>query len=61
MVQQILAKKKPEMAAYIEENDGNFNTNMDFSDKRHLESLAMERLVRNLDKIIHPGQKLRHK
>ena len=47
------------MAAFIYENDGNYNANTDFSDERHLTPLAVERMLYKLDEILPANQKLK--
>ena len=46
------------MVAYISEQDGNFNKQIDFSDERHLSERATVRILTSLDNILPEGQKL---
>ena len=61
MVQRVISgiKKGTGMAAFIEENDGNYNEVVDFTDEKHLSPLAMEKLISKLDEILPPTQKLK--
>jgi hypothetical protein len=47
------------MAAYLDENDGNYNQATDFVDERHLSQIAIERRISLLDEILPEGQKLK--
>jgi len=60
LVQNAISNKTSGMAAYIDENDGNFNAATDFADERHLTPLAVERMLRKLDEILPESQKLRN-
>ena len=61
MVQRAVTKKPTDgMAAFIDDNDGNFNPGTDFTDERHLSLLAIERMIGKLDEIFPPEQKLKN-
>ncbi|MCH2389498.1 MAG: hypothetical protein MK234_02335 [Nitrospinales bacterium] len=59
IVQQAVSKNTTGMAAYIDENDGNFNAQIDFTDERHLSQMAIERRIAGLDEVLPEGQKLK--
>ena len=48
------------MAAFIDENEGNYNKAQYFQDGRHLTPMDIERLVSKLDKVLLETQKLRN-
>jgi len=59
LVQRVIAKKSAGMAAFIEENEGNYNAATDFEDERHLTPLAIERIIGKLDEILPSSQRLK--
>ena len=60
VTQRLIKDKKSGagMVAYISEQDGNFNKQIDFSDERHLSERATVRILTSLDNILPEGQKL---
>ena len=60
MVHRIIKSTKSGMAAFLEDNDGNFNSATDFTDERHLAPIAMERLISKLDELLPETQKLKN-
>ena len=59
LIQRTLTKCSAGMAAYLEENDGNYNQATDFVDERHLSQIAIERRISLLDEILPEGHKLK--
>ena len=59
LAQRTMAKKSTGMAAYLEENDGNYNQATDFVDDKHLSPIAIERRISLLDEILPEGHKLK--
>ena len=46
------------LVAFISEEEGNYNPQIDFADERHLSPTATARLVMTLDNVLPEGQKL---
>jgi hypothetical protein len=44
----------------LDENEGNFNINTDFTDERHLSQLAIERRLSQLDEMLPNGKKIKN-
>ena len=60
LVQRLAKKSTSGKAAFIEENDANYNPATDFTDDRHLTPMAMERLISKMDEIMPENQKLKN-
>ena len=60
LVQQASMKNTKGVAAYMDENDANYNITTDFTDERHLSQLAVERRIAVLDEVFPETQKLRN-
>ena len=61
MVKKLTSSSKSKgTAALLDENDGNFNPSLDFTDDRHLAPIAIERLISNLDTVLPAGEKLKN-
>ena len=58
-MQRALKSGEPGTTAFIEENDANYTPATDYTDERHLEPIAIERLIANLDEIFPENQKLK--
>ena len=62
MVQRVISGLKKDeggMVAFIDENEGNYNTSTDFDDDKHLSPLAVEKLVSKLNEILPSAHKLK--
>ena len=58
-VQRLVKEMETGMAAFIEENEGNYNPTTDFTDERHLAPIAIERIISKLDEVFPDNQKLK--
>ena len=60
LVKRANAKQSKGIAAFIDENEGNYNQATDFTDERHLSPIAVERMVSKIDEILPTTQKLKN-